>query len=200
MKTISLSKTVAISLGALIVLLAVVFTLKAQTPALNLKGGSKLIYEIKSATGISDATVVVNTIVPTISFKWKITDALFGKVILSNESFNSGRKIATELFDDQTGEFGFFWISKGMITELLQGKTTFYLHGSEKMHGVVNAGIEKIEIKLNGVLKSVEVIHAKSIDANNTGVDFYVLNDLSNPLIIKIKNGTSSFSLKEISE
>ena len=70
MKTLSLSKSIAISLGALIVLLAVVFTLKAQTTALNLKGGSKLVYSMQAAE-THDVTVIVNTMSPTLSYKWK---------------------------------------------------------------------------------------------------------------------------------
>ncbi|GDX52494.1 hypothetical protein LBMAG27_15410 [Bacteroidota bacterium] len=199
MKTLSLSKTIAVSLGALIVLLAVVFTLKAQTPTLNLKGGSKLVYAMQNSTVAMDATVIVNTIVPTISFKWKTSETVYGKVIFSQESYNSGRKISSRLFDDQKGELGFFWISKAMFTELSQGKTSFNLNGSEKMEGVVKAGIEQLEIKVNGVMKSLEVIHAKSVSASG-GTDFYVLNDANNPLIIKLKTTDSGFSLKEITE
>ncbi len=199
MKTLSLSKTIAVSLGALIVVLAVVFTLKAQTPTLNLKGGSKLVYAMQSSSVISDVTVIVNTIVPTISFKWKTSETVYGKVIFSQESYNSGRKISSKLFDDQKGEVAFFWISKGMFGELNQGKTSFALNGSEKMDGVVKAGVEQLEIKVNGVMKSIEVIHAKSA-TGTSGAEFYVLNDVNNPLIIKMKTADGGFSLKEITE
>ena len=154
---------------------------------------------MQSPNLIVDATVIVNTIVPTISFKWKTSETVYGKVIFSQESYNSGRKISSKLLDDQKGEMGFFWISKGMFAEMSQGKTSFTLNGNEKMEGVVKAGVEQMEIKVNGVMKSLEVIHAKSVSTTG-GVEFYVLNDANNPLIIKMKTADSGFSLKEITE
>ncbi len=199
MKTLSLQKKIVLSLGVLIILLSVAFTLKAQTPGLNLKGGSKLVYAMQTPSKTTDATVILNTIIPTISFKWVISDESYGKVIFSTESFNSGRKISSKLMQDEKGEIGFFWLSKKMLTELSAGKTSLYLNGSEKMDGVVSAGIEKLEIKVNGVMKSLEVIHAKS-PTGNTGADIYVLNDANNPLIIKMRTSDGGFSLKEITE
>lgn len=199
MKTLSLSKTIAVSLGALIVLLAVVFTLKAETPILNLKGGSKLVYSMQSASVTSDATVILNTLAPTVSFKWKTSETVYGKVIFSTESFNSGRMISSKLIEDQKGDYGFFWISKVMFTELSAGKTSFNLNGNEKTEGVVKAGIEQMEVRVNGAMKSIDVIHAKSVTPGG-GVDFYVLNDVNNPLIIKMTTTAGGFSLKEITE
>ena len=86
-----------------------------------------------------------------------------------------------------------------MFAEMSQGKTSFTLNGNEKMEGVVKAGVEQMEIKVNGVMKSLEVIHAKSVSTTG-GVEFYVLNDANNPLIIKMKTADSGFSLKEITE
>ena len=199
MKSISLSKLVAVSLGALIVMLAVVFTLRAQTPTLNLKGGSKLVYTMQSASVSEEAVVIVNTLTPTLSFKWKTPTNQFGKVIMNTEDFASGRKISSKLIEDQTGVYGFFWISKGMFGELVQGKTQYYLNGSEKMSAVVRSGVEEMQVKVNGELRTIQVVHAKSLTATG-GEDFLVLNDANNPLLIKMTTAQGSFTLKEITE
>ena len=198
MKTLSLSKTIAVSLGALIVLLAVVFTLKAQTTTVTLKGGSKLVYSM-NASETHDVTVIVNTMMPTISYKWRKSDTEYGKVIVSQAAFETGRSVSTHLFDDPTGNFAFFWISKGMLSELNLGKTSFSLNKTDKMVGVAKVGIEQLSIKVNAVMKSVEVIHAKSVVPGSTE-EFYVLNDSSNPLILKITSADGGFTLKEITE
>ncbi len=198
MKTLSLSKSIAVSLGALIVLLAVVFTLKAQTPALNLKGGSKLVYSMQGAE-THDVTVIVNTMTPTISYKWRKSETEYGKVIVNQAAFSTGRKVSVKLFNDETGDFAFFWISKGMLSELALGKTSFNLSGIDKMIGVAKTGVEQMQIKVNGIMKSVEVLHAKSVTPGGTE-EFYVLNDANNPLILKIKSSEGGFELKEITE
>lgn len=198
MKSISLSKLVAVSLGALIVMLAVVFTLRAQTPSLNLKGGSKLVYTMQTTNASEDAQVILNTLTPTLSFKWKTPENQFGKVVMSTEEFASGRKLSSKLMEDLTNSYGFFWMSKGMYSELAQGKTQYFLNGSDKMSAVTRAGVEDMQVKVNGTMKTIQVLHAKSIIAG--GDEFFVLNDATNPLIIKMTTVQGSFTLKEITE
>lgn len=198
MKSFSISKIIAATLGAIIVILAVAFTIQAQNAALNIKPGSKLTYTMQGAT-MTEAVVIVNSLTPTISFKWTGADNLTGKVIASDATYNSGRKMASMLFDDAKGDFTFFWLSKAMFTELNQGKTAYYMNNGANMSGVVNGGVEQMQIKVNGVLTTVSVIHAKSVTATG-GEEFFVLNDPANPLILKLKSSQGGFILKEITE
>ncbi len=199
MKNFSISKIIAATLGAVIVVLAIAFTLQAQTSTLNVKPGSRITYTMQSSSSAQEVNVIVNTLVPTISFKWNSPDNQYGKVIMSNEAFANGKKLASMLFDDPNGDFGFFWLSQNMFNELSQGKTTFTLNNGVKVSGVQNGGIEQIQIKVNGVMKSVSVIHAKPVLPTG-GEEFFVLNDPKNPLIIRMKTSEGGFSLTSITE
>ena len=184
----------ALSISTLILVAVVTFSFtKIAIDKWTVKQGSTLVYSVVSGSENYDLTATVSSINAEglkLNLAFANQAQTNSNVMMSQASLeNSHNQVTRFKNGDQTLDKGLaIWISKGMFNELTYGKSYTYLDGNTAPTPLVSAGTETMNILVNGVNKSVSVIHAKqpSYNGETKLAEYWILNDVENPIILKM--------------
>lgn len=203
MKRISVARIVAVVLGVLIVVLAFAFSANSQniTPGkMAFKTGTEIWFDVTSGEQVHGLTVTVISLNPDLTVEWKTDEETprSGRTTVSQNITEDSRKLTNDFKDGvNTVKENFLWFSKGLFTELAIGKTMYSTDENPKLYGLVNSGIEKMSISVNGQTKELEVIHAVTVSSGSNN-EYWILNNENNPLVLKAVLPNTTIQIRQI--
>lgn len=203
MKGFSIARIIAILLGVLIIALAFSFSAKCQNPSAGsilFKKGTEIWFDVTISEQTHALTVTVVSMNPDLTVDWKTDEAAprMGRTTISQNITADSRKLTDDFKDGVTTvKENFLWFSKGLFTELAIGKTMYSKDENPKLYGLVNSGIEKMNVSVNGKMKTLNVIHAVTVTTGSNN-EYWILNDENNPVILKAVLSNATIQVRQI--